>query len=70
MLWADRFIGLGGVGECPEFFGLWLDLLVINQLVHWVVFTTILPEDGRLTSETCRGLRHNKMFVIIKVKVY
>jgi hypothetical protein len=26
------------------------------------------PEDGRLTPETCRGLRHNKMFV--KVKVY
>jgi hypothetical protein len=26
------------------------------------------PEDGRLTPETCRGLRHNKVFV--KVKVY
>jgi hypothetical protein len=26
------------------------------------------PEDGRLTPETCRGLRHNK--VIVKVKVY
>jgi hypothetical protein len=24
------------------------------------------PEDGRLTPETCRGLRHNKVFV----KVY
>jgi hypothetical protein len=28
------------------------------------------PEDGRLTSETCRGLRHNKVIVIVKVKVY
>jgi hypothetical protein len=26
------------------------------------------PEDGRLTPETCTGLRHNKVFV--KVKVY
>jgi hypothetical protein len=26
------------------------------------------PEDGCLTPETCRGLRHNK--VIVKVKVY
>jgi hypothetical protein len=26
------------------------------------------PEDGSLTPETCRGLRHNK--VILKVKVY
>jgi hypothetical protein len=26
------------------------------------------PEDGRLTPETCRELRHNKVFV--KVKVY
>jgi hypothetical protein len=26
------------------------------------------PEDGRLTRETCRGLRHNK--VTVKVKVY
>jgi hypothetical protein len=25
------------------------------------------PEDGRLTPEACRGLRHNK--VIVKVKV-
>jgi hypothetical protein len=25
-------------------------------------------EDGRLTPETCRGSRHNK--VIVKVKVY
>jgi hypothetical protein len=25
------------------------------------------PEDGRLTPETCRGLRYNK--VIVKVKV-
>jgi hypothetical protein len=28
----------------------------------------MLPEDGRLTPETCRGSRHNK--VIVKVKVY
>jgi hypothetical protein len=28
----------------------------------------IPPEDGRLKPETCRGLRHNK--VILKVKVY
>jgi hypothetical protein len=26
------------------------------------------PEDGRLTPETCRGLRHNK--VIVKLEVY
>jgi hypothetical protein len=26
------------------------------------------PEDGSLTPETCRGLRHDK--VIVKVKVY
>jgi hypothetical protein len=26
------------------------------------------PEDGRLTPETCRGVRHNKVFE--KVKVY
>jgi hypothetical protein len=26
--------------------------------------------DGRLTPETCRGLRHNKVFAIVKVKVY
>jgi hypothetical protein len=26
------------------------------------------PEDGRLTRETCRGSRHNK--VIVKVNVY
>jgi hypothetical protein len=27
------------------------------------------PEDGRLTPKTCRGLRHNKVFVKVKVKV-
>jgi hypothetical protein len=26
------------------------------------------PEDGRLTPKTCGGLRHNKVFV--KIKVY
>jgi hypothetical protein len=30
--------------------------------------SVVPPEDGRLTPETCRGLRHNK--VIVKVKVY
>jgi hypothetical protein len=28
------------------------------------------PEDGHLTPETCRGLRHNKVFVIVKVNVH
>jgi hypothetical protein len=28
----------------------------------------VSPEDGRLTPETCRGLRQNK--AIVKVKVY
>jgi hypothetical protein len=30
--------------------------------------SVVPPEDGRLPPETCRGLRHNK--VIVKVKVY
>jgi hypothetical protein len=30
--------------------------------------SVVPPEDGRLTPETCRGLRHNK--VLVKVKVY
>jgi hypothetical protein len=30
--------------------------------------SVVHPEDGRLTPETCGGLRHNK--VILKVKVY
>jgi hypothetical protein len=30
--------------------------------------SVVPPEDGRLTPETCRGLRHYK--VIVKVKVY
>jgi hypothetical protein len=30
--------------------------------------SVVRPEDGRLTTETCRGLRQNK--VILKVKVY
>jgi hypothetical protein len=29
--------------------------------------SVVPPEDGRLTPETCRGLRHNN--VIVKVKV-
>jgi hypothetical protein len=30
--------------------------------------SVVPPEDGRLTPETCRGLRHNN--VIVKVKVF
>jgi hypothetical protein len=30
------------------------------------VASVVPPEDGRVTPETCRGLRHNKVFV----KVY
>jgi hypothetical protein len=30
--------------------------------------SVVPPEDGCLTPKTCRGLRHNKVFV--KVKVY
>jgi hypothetical protein len=30
--------------------------------------SVVPPEDGRLTPETCRGLRHSK--VMVKVKVY
>jgi hypothetical protein len=30
--------------------------------------SVVPPEDGRLTPETCRRLKHNK--VIVKVKVY
>jgi hypothetical protein len=30
--------------------------------------SVVPPEDGRLTPKTCRGSRHNK--VIVKVKVY
>jgi hypothetical protein len=30
--------------------------------------SVVPPEDGRLATETCGGLRHNKVFV--KVKVY
>jgi hypothetical protein len=30
--------------------------------------SVVPPEDGRLTLETCRGSRHNK--VIVKVKMY
>jgi hypothetical protein len=29
--------------------------------------SVVPPEDGRLTPETCRGLRHNKVFVKVKV---
>jgi hypothetical protein len=30
--------------------------------------SVVPPEDGRLMPETCRGLKHNK--VTVKVKVY
>jgi hypothetical protein len=32
--------------------------------------SVVSPEDGRLTPETSRGLRHNKVFVKGRVKVY
>jgi hypothetical protein len=35
---------------------------------HTKTASVVPPEDGRLTPDTCRGLRHNK--VIVKVKVY
>jgi hypothetical protein len=35
---------------------------------HQKTAIVVPPEDGRLTPETCRGSRHNK--VIVKVKVY
>jgi hypothetical protein len=35
---------------------------------HQKTASVVPPEDGRLTPETCRGSRHNK--VIVKVKVY
>jgi hypothetical protein len=35
---------------------------------HKKTASVVPPEDGRLTPETCGGLRHNK--VIVKVKVY
>jgi hypothetical protein len=58
------------------------DLLYRNQLTHNLqpanshkcmqltskTASVVPPEDGRLTPETCRGLRHNK--VIVKLKVY
>jgi hypothetical protein len=37
--------------------------------VGWLQTAIVVPpEDGRLTPETCRGLRHYKVFV--KVEVY
>jgi hypothetical protein len=38
------------------------------HVTHTKTASVVPPEDGRLTPETCRGLRHNKVFV--KVKVY
>jgi hypothetical protein len=32
--------------------------------------THVTAEDRRLTPKTCRGLRDNKVFVTVKVKVY
>jgi predicted GNAT superfamily acetyltransferase len=47
--------------------------LATNQQLQCTQLTpktasVVPPEYGRLTPETCRGLRHNK--VIVKVKVY
>jgi hypothetical protein len=43
----------------------------VTNLIHFHFhnhYTTVVtPEDGSLTPETCRGSRHNK--VIVKVKV-
>jgi hypothetical protein len=43
---------------------------VVGGLVSWAWGwgSVVPPEDGRVTPETCRGLRHNK--VIVKLKVY
>jgi hypothetical protein len=38
------------------------------HLTHTKPASVVPPEDGRLTPETCRRSRHNK--VIVKVKVY
>jgi hypothetical protein len=32
--------------------------------------SVVPPEDGRLTPKTCRGSRHNKVTVKVKVNVY
>jgi hypothetical protein len=37
---------------------------------HQKTTSAVPPEDGRLTPETCRGLRYNKVTVIVKVNVY
>jgi hypothetical protein len=42
-------------------------ILLCTQLTPKTA-SVVSPEDGRLTAKTCRGLRHNK--VIVKVKVY
>jgi hypothetical protein len=38
------------------------------QAIHNKTASVVPPEDGRLTQKTCTGLRHDKVFV--KVKVY
>jgi hypothetical protein len=54
---------------------IWVVVAVGNQPTatsarnsHPKTGSVVSPEDGRLTPETCRGLRHTKLFV--KVKVY
>jgi hypothetical protein len=37
------------------------------HVTHTTPASVVPPEDGHLTPETCRGLRHNK--VIVKVSV-
>jgi hypothetical protein len=45
-----------------------LDLNINRKPPHLEIDICVVPpEDGCLTPETCRGLRHNK--VIVKVKV-
>jgi hypothetical protein len=42
--------------------------LQFKQLTPKKTASVVPPEDGSLTPETCRGSRHKK--VIVKVKVY
>jgi hypothetical protein len=50
----------------------WFKLVTTQQIqvhaTHTKNCSVVPPEDRRSTPETCRGLRHNKVFV--KVKVY
>jgi hypothetical protein len=49
---------------------LWANNLQPARNSHKKTASVVPPEDGHLTPETCRGLRHNKVFVTVKVKVY